>query len=76
MKDFEFQAIVKRARPNTGRRWGILEFLEDYDKDFSISPSIREIGDCVGISSTSVVSYSMVPMRDAGLVDGLVLPSG
>lgn len=76
MKDAEFQAIVERANLGGGRRWEILKFLEDYERDFSLSPTLREIGNFVGISSTSVVNYSLVPMRDAGLIAGLILPSG
>lgn len=35
----------------------ILQFIHQYNADYGFAPSIREIGDAAGISSTSVVNY-------------------
>lgn len=46
---------VNRARPNN--RDLILDFVRDFRQQHQVSPSIREIGSGVGISSTSVVVH-------------------
>lgn len=43
----------------TNQSLGIYEFIEDYIKDKGYPPTIREIGDNLGIKSTSVVSYNL-----------------
>lgn len=44
----------------------VLEFIRDFRAQRQVSPTIREIGRGVGISSTSVVNYHV----DKLLVDG------
>lgn len=46
----------------------ILEFLEDYLAKFSYPPSIREIGDKLHISSTSVVNYDLDRLEQMGYI--------
>jgi repressor LexA len=46
----------------------ILSFIEGYIKFHSYPPSIREIGEQVGISSTSVVVYYLYQLEAAGLI--------
>ncbi len=41
------------------RQQGILEFIRSYTREHGYPPSIREIGNQVGISSTSVVNYNL-----------------
>src|SRR5437660_3253292 len=41
------------------RQKNILKYIEDYVDERGYPPSIREIGDRVGISSTSVVDYNL-----------------
>src|ERR1700674_4459030 len=49
------------------RRQGhILEFVRQYVSDHSYPPTVREIGDGVGISSTSVVDYNLRVLAKRG----------
>ena len=43
----------------TKRQKAILQFVHQYDVRYGFAPSIREIGEEVGISSTSVVRYNI-----------------
>lgn len=52
----------------TDRRKAILDFLWDYVKLNGYSPTIREIGKAVGITSTSVVAYHIKVLEAAGAV--------
>lgn len=47
--------IESPDRPSRTAR--ILEFIRDFRAQYQVSPSVREIGRGVGISSTSVVNY-------------------
>ena len=44
-------------RKEAGMGTKILAFIDTYIKEHGYSPNMREIGDAVGISSTSHVSY-------------------
>ncbi len=46
----------------------ILEFVGEYVNDNGYPPSMREICSEAGISSTSVVSYNLDRLEDAGLI--------
>lgn len=46
----------------------ILEFTSGYIKDNGYPPSMREIGVATGISSTSVVSYNLGRLEEAGYI--------
>lgn len=50
------------------RQQKILEFIVDFVDDNEFPPTIREIGDEVGISSTSVVNYNLAKLEDLGLI--------
>ncbi|MDP8924656.1 MAG: transcriptional repressor LexA [Chloroflexota bacterium] len=50
------------------RQRRILTFLERYTAEHSYPPSIREIGQAVGISSTSVVDYNLRALEREGLI--------
>ena len=63
------------------RQQRILGFLNEYIGENGYPPSIREIGAAAGISSTSVVSYNLRRMEEAGYISrdpevsrGLKLP--
>jgi repressor LexA len=51
------------------RQRKILAFIEDYLDEHSYPPTIREIGNEVGISSTSVVNYHLNKLTDAGYIE-------
>ena len=46
----------------------IMEYLDKYHQDFGYPPSIREIGDQTGISSTSVVNYYLDQLVSMGYI--------
>ncbi|HKZ54558.1 MAG TPA: transcriptional repressor LexA [Anaerolineales bacterium] len=48
------------------RQRRMLEFIERFDDDNGYPPSIREIGEAVGISSTSVVNYNLNRLVEEG----------
>ena len=47
----------------------ILEFLADYQNEHNRPPSIREIGNKVGITSTSVVNYDLDQLEKRGYIE-------
>jgi len=47
----------------------ILNFLIEYYNEHGRSPTVREIQDALGISSTSVVKYHLKHLKDAGRID-------
>jgi repressor LexA len=51
------------------RQQAMLNFLSEYIADTGYPPSIREIGAATGISSTSVVSYNLRRLEEAGYID-------
>jgi repressor LexA len=56
------------ARRLSKRQQRILEFVNEYLADNGYPPSIREIGAAAGISSTSVVSYNLRRLEEAGYI--------
>ncbi len=50
------------------RQKNILKYIEDYVEERGYPPSIREIGDKVGISSTSVVDYNLRVLEREGRI--------
>jgi len=71
----DYSAIIAKAKMNA-KRWAILRYLDDYYLEYGYGPVLREIGDACGVSSTSVVNFYLEPMRGAGLLDSMTLPSG
>lgn len=51
------------------RKEQILAFIIDYIKRCGYSPTIREIGDGVGLKSTSSVYYQLSDMFDSGMLE-------
>jgi repressor LexA len=56
-------------RPLSERQKEILRFIISFFKDNRFPPSIREIGERVGISSTSVVSYNLKKLVEEDLLE-------
>src|SRR5687768_7197176 len=50
------------------RQQRILDFVEEYMNEHGYPPSIREIGQAVGISSTSVVDYNLKALERSGRI--------
>ena len=51
------------------RQESILVYIIRYLRENKIPPSIRNIGEAVGISSTSVVNYNLTKLQEIGLID-------
>jgi repressor LexA len=54
---------------SSDRQKRILEYIETYIVAHGFPPSIREIGDKVGISSTSVVNYHLNKLTEKGMLE-------
>ena len=60
------------ARKQSGlsdRKRRILEYLAEYQEHSGYPPSIREIGEKTGITSTSVVNYYLDQLEKAGFIE-------
>ena len=55
-------------RKLSDRQQRILDFVGEYTADHGYPPSIREIGQAVGISSTSVVDYNLRALERGGMI--------
>jgi repressor LexA len=56
------------ARKLSDRQRNILKYIQEYVDERGYPPSIREIGDRVGISSTSVVDYNLRALERDGYI--------
>jgi repressor LexA len=57
------------ARDLSERQKNILTFLQEFITENRFPPSIREIGEKVGISSTSVVKYNLDALERKGFIE-------
>src|SRR5436190_16641650 len=55
-------------RKMSDRQRRILDFVAKYTGEHGYPPSIREIGQAVGITSTSVVDYNLKALERSGLI--------
>ncbi len=55
-------------RKLSDRQQAIYDFIQEYAADHGYPPSIREIGQAVGISSTSVVDYNLKALERFGMI--------
>lgn len=60
---------AKKEKPLSERQQNILKYIHTYGSDVGRPPTIREIGQAVDISSTSVVNYNLTKLAERGLVD-------
>jgi repressor LexA len=61
--------MVRRSKGLGERHRKILDFIEIYQRKHKHPPSIREIGENCGISSTSVVNYYLDQLEKSGHVE-------
>ncbi len=61
--------MARKSNGLSERHVKILKFLDEYQKKFGFPPSIREIGDKTGISSTSVVNYYLAQLETQGYIE-------
>ncbi|MEJ2737925.1 MAG: transcriptional repressor LexA [Anaerolineae bacterium] len=57
------------AKDLSERQKKILDFLQDFIRENRFPPTIREIGEKVGISSTSVVKYNLDALESKGYIE-------
>ncbi len=60
--------MVRKSKGLGERHQRILDFLQEYQRENRYPPSIREIGEKTGISSTSVVNYYLDQLEKRGLI--------
>ena len=61
--------MARKSNGLSDRHIRILEYLGEYQRQNSYPPSIREIGDKTGISSTSVVNYYLAQLEAQGYIE-------
>ena len=61
--------MVRKSKGLTDKHIKVLEFLTSYQNQNGRPPSIREIGEKVKISSTSVVNYYLDQLKKMGYVE-------
>lgn len=61
--------MARRSMGLGERHRKILDFLDEYQRQSGFPPSIREIGDHTGISSTSVVNYYLDQLQKMGYIE-------
>jgi len=61
--------MVRTRKGLTERHQKILDFLNQRLREQGYPPSIREIGEATGISSTSVVTYYLKQLTEMGLIE-------
>ena len=52
----------------TWRQGKVFRFLRDYTADHGYAPSIREIGEAVGLASSSSVNYTLTRLENKGYI--------
>jgi len=60
--------VPSNTKKLSDRQKNILKYIESYVEERGYPPSIREIGDRVGISSTSVVDYNLRVLERDGYI--------
>jgi repressor LexA len=61
--------MVRKSKGLGERHQRILDFLKEYQRTNKYPPSIREIGEKTGISSTSVVNYYLDQLEKMGRIE-------
>ena len=61
--------MVRKSKGLGERHQKILDFLHEYQRENKYPPSIREIGEKTGISSTSVVNYYLDQLEKKGMIE-------
>ena len=61
--------MVRKSKGITDKHIKVLEFLADHQDRYGRPPSIREIGEKIKISSTSVVNYYLDQLKKMGYLE-------
>ena len=60
------------ARKSTGlgkRHYKIMDFLSKFQEEYGYSPSIRQIGEAIGVNSTSLVDYYLKQLAEKEYIE-------
>ena len=61
--------MVRKSKGLGERHQKILDFIQEYQREYKHPPSIREIGEHCDISSTSVVNYYLDQLEKEGYIE-------
>ncbi|HNY93633.1 MAG TPA: transcriptional repressor LexA [Flexilinea sp.] len=61
--------MARMGKMMNDRHRKIMLFLEEYQKNNQFSPSIREIGNAIGVNSTSLVDYYLRQLAQMGYLE-------
>ena len=61
--------MVRKSKGLGERHQKILDFIQEYQREYKHPPSIREIGENCDISSTSVVNYYLDQLEKSGYIE-------
>lgn len=61
--------MARRSEGLGDRHRRIMEFLTNFQESSGYSPSIREIGDAIGVKSTSLIDYYLTQLQSMGYID-------
>lgn len=61
--------MARRSKLMSDRHRNIMEFLESYQNENQYSPTIREIGNYIDVTSTSLVDYYLRQLTDMGYIE-------
>lgn len=61
--------MVRKSGQPSERHRKILKFLEEYQEKNGFSPSIREIGDEIGVKSTSLIKYYLEQLEQMKFIE-------
>jgi repressor LexA len=61
--------MVRRSEGLSERHRRILKFVSEYQGKNGFSPSIREIGDQIGVKSTSLIKYYLEALEKMGMIE-------
>jgi len=60
--------MARRSEGLSNRHKKIIKFLTEFQENSGYSPSIREIGESIGVKSTSLVDYYLKQLEDMGYI--------
>lgn len=63
--DIDAHLDASGCPPLTDKQQRMLDFIRAYKTRHGLAPSLRDIGEAMGISSTSVVTYNLKRLEDA-----------
>ena len=61
--------MARRSQGLSERHRKIMEFLTQFQESNGYSPSIRQIGDSIGVKSTSLVDYYLNQLQEMALIE-------